>query len=90
MYSIYDADGYRGDAGSAVAIGEMEKVAKRLNLETMLDFLEEGFTIEVDKLIEDFESIDLDNIGEIEDYIQEVLDVVMECSDIVILSDDIV
>ena len=67
MYSIYDVDGEKGELGSAATITIIYDVAKKLELENLKDFLDKGYSINVDGVLSDLNDIEFTEITEIED-----------------------
>lgn len=89
MFSIYDVDGHKSDLGSTATIAMLENLARRFNLSVFLDFLKEGFTIDMEGLANDLESIDLNNFGELEEVIETLLDTAEKSSEIMIVTDEV-
>jgi len=87
MIYIYDVDGYKGDFGSRRTVDEYEAIFKQFDLTTAIDFFKEGFTIELEQLINDWEQIDFTGFNELSELGLEILEVFKKCKEIVILTE---
>ena len=85
MYYIYDEKGFKGDFGSTFTIGEFESVAEEFSLLALLNFMTEGFSLDIEAVKRDLTAIDFQFNG-LEDIKTEVLSVLDKCEGMIILS----
>jgi len=85
MYYIYDQDGVVGDLGNTSVISMFADVANEHNMTTLRRFLKNGFTIEVDRLIGEIESVDY-GATELADIVEEIVGDLRKCKGMVILN----
>ena len=89
MYSIYDADGHRGELASSATISIIYDVAKKLELDNLKAFLDVGYGTDIDAILSDLNEIEFEQITEIEDVIFDFINYVTGSKDILILSDSV-
>ena len=87
MLYLYDVNGYQGDFGSRMTVDIYDDIVNKLGLTTAIDFFNEGFTVELEQLINDWEQIDFSGFGELQELGLEILEVFKKCKEIVILTE---
>ena len=86
MYSIFDVDGERGELASAATISIIYDVTKKLELENLKLFLDNGYSTDIDGVLSDLNDIEFEQITEIEDVIFDFINYVTGSKEILIIS----
>lgn len=89
MYSIYDTDGEIGELASAATISIIYGIAKKLELVTLKDFLDKGWSVNMEGVLSDLKDIVFGEITEIEDIVDDFIEYVEKSKEILILSDSV-
>ena len=86
MYSIFDVIGEKGELASAATISIIYDVAKKLELDILKDFLDNGYSTDIAGVLSDLNDIEFEQITEIEDVIFDFINYVTGSKEILILS----
>jgi len=86
MYSIFDADGERGELASSTTISIIYDIAKKLELDILKDFLDNGYSTDIAGVLSDLNDIEFEQITEIEDVVFDFINYVTGSKEILILS----
>jgi len=87
MYSIFDVDNFRGEFGSTFTVKAFSDMSKRFKLKRLIEFFENGFSIDINGLRNDLEKIDF-GFSELEEVRKDFLYAVNGSKKIIILTDD--
>jgi len=87
MIYIYDVDGYVGDFGSRKSVAEFEDIAIRLGLKNLKELFIDGFSIDTEEVIEEFNKIDTSSFSELAETAKEILDIFQKSKEIIILTE---
>ena len=86
MYSIFDVNGEKGELASAATISIIYDVAKKLELDILKDFLDNGYSTDIAGVLSDLNDIEFEQITEIEDVVFDFINYVTDSKEILILS----
>jgi len=86
MYSIFDVDGERGELASSTTISIIYDIAKKLELDILKAFLDNGYSTDIDGVLSDLNDIEFEQITEIEDVVFDFINYVTGSKEILILS----
>ena len=86
MYSIFDVDGERGELASSTTISIIYDIAKKLELDILKAFLDNGYSTDIAGVLSDLNDIEFEQITEIEDVIFDFINYVTGSKEILILS----
>lgn len=87
MYGLYDTNGYKGFMSTATRT-QFIKLADKLRLPVLQDFLNTGFSIGLEELADDIESIQY-SFTDFEDSVKDLLEVLSESNEIIIISNEV-
>ena len=89
MYSIFDVDGERGELASSTTISIIYDIAKKLELDILKDFLDNGYSTDIAGVLSDLNDIEFEQITEIEDVVFDFINYVTDSKEILILSNSV-
>jgi len=89
MYSIYDVNGHRGELASSSTVSIIYGIAKKLELDNLKAFLDNGYSIDIDGVLSDLNEIEFERITEIEDVVNDFISYVTGSKEVLIISDSV-